>query len=588
MTQSNRLSWATALLVSCLFLYFWGLGRVPFYTKGEPREAVQVWEEVHNGEWILPLRNGHDLPSKPPLFHWLAGAASLARGSVDEFSIRLPSAVLATLSVLLVFWLGAVKWGTLAGVFSALMLATNFEWMRAASAARVDMTLTAFLIAAFVALDRIVSTPAPSPRALAAFYASMALATLGKGPVGLLLPGMVACTYLACRGDLGRLRQMWVVEGTIAALLVAGAWYGLAIAHGGKAFVYKQLWVENFGRFFAADSTGAGHEHPFYYMIGGFFTGFAPWSFFVIPLGIHLFAERRRLEAEGFLYPLIWFASVFVFYSISQSKRTVYLLPIYPAAALLLGAWWNRLGSEPHAAPPLLVTALRVVAVTLALGLVAFLALLLAVGAGADPLAWLTPLLHPKDQENLPLVAALIRGRFATFALFVAALLPMIVIWLVSVHQKNWTLLFAALVAFVASGEVLIDEVFEPALAEQRSFKPFMETVRGVVDANDTLAFYQAFDYGAVFYARRHIAPRQDDFGTPPSGAGRAYVLMWKSHWEGLPPERKEQLQYLLTSAATGPKGRDALVLALVKPPATSAPSAAPSGAGAKTDSRDP
>src|ERR1051325_5247434 len=89
----------------------------------------------------------------------------------------------AVLSVLLVFWLGAVKWGTLAGVLSALMLATNFEWMRAASAARVDMTLTAFLIAAFVALDRIVSTPAPSPRALAAFYASMALATLGKGPV---------------------------------------------------------------------------------------------------------------------------------------------------------------------------------------------------------------------------------------------------------------------------------------------------------------------------------------------------------------------------------------------------------------------
>jgi len=63
---------------------------------------------------------------------------------------------------------------------------------------------------------------------------------------------------------------------------------------------------------------------------------------------------------------------------------------------------------------------------------------------------------------------------------------------------------------------------------------------------------------------------------------------MWKSHWESLPPERKEQLQYLLTSAATGPKGRDALVFALVKAPASAAQSAAPSGADAKTDSRDP
>ena len=73
-----------------------GLGRVPFYTKGEPREAVQVWEEVHGGEWVLPMRNGHDLPSKPPLFHWLAGISSLAFGGVDEFSVRFPSAALAT------------------------------------------------------------------------------------------------------------------------------------------------------------------------------------------------------------------------------------------------------------------------------------------------------------------------------------------------------------------------------------------------------------------------------------------------------------------------------------------------------------
>ena len=586
MTQSNRLPWATALLVFCIFLYFWGLGRVPFYTKGEPREAVQVWEEVHNGEWILPLRNGHDLPSKPPLFHWLAGAVSVVLGRVDEFSIRFPSAALATLSVLLVFWLGVTKWGTAAGVFAALMLATNFEWMRAATAARVDMTLTAFLIAAFVALDRIVSAPTPTPRALAAFYGAMALATLGKGPVGLLLPAMVAVTYLGCRGDLARLRQMRILEGVIAAVVVAGFWYALAIVHGGKAFVYKQLWVENLGRFVAADSTGAGHQHPFYYMIGGFFTGFAPWSFFVIPLGIYLFANRRRLEAEGYLYPLVWFAVVFVFYSISQSKRTVYLLPIYPAAALLLGAWWNRLATEPYSAPPLLVTVLRVVAVALAALLVVAIALLLAVGWGADPLAWLTPLLHPNDQQNLPLMENLIRGRFLSFTLFVAALVPMIVIWLVSVGQKNWSLLFAAVVAFVASGEAVIDEIFQPALAEQRSFKPFMETVRGVVDADDSLAFYRAFDYGAVFYARRHIEPRHDDFGNPPAGDGRAYVLMWKSHWEGLLPEQKRRLQHLLTSGGTGPKGRDALVFALVKPMPNAMEAAAPSAV--RTDSRDP
>jgi 4-amino-4-deoxy-L-arabinose transferase-like glycosyltransferase len=564
--RSRRLVWAAALFAFSLFLYFWGLGRMPFYTKGEPREAIEVWEEVHNGHWILPMRNGRDLPSKPPLFHWLAGLTSLALGEVNEFSVRFPSAALATLSVLLVFWVGAKKWGTAAGVYAGFMLATNFEWMRAATTARVDMTLTAFLIAAFLALDRIVSAAKPTMASLVCFYASMGLATLGKGPVGVLLPALVALSYFALRGELRRLRGMHVIAGGALVAVIAGSWYGLAIAHGGRAFVHKQLWVENVGRFFAADVSGAGHEHPFYYMIGGFFTGFAPWSFFVIPLGIYLYQKRRRLDALGYLYPIVWFTVVFVFYSISQSKRTVYLLPIYPAAALLLGAWWSQIAGDPSAVPPLLTRVLRVASIVLALLVIAAVGLLLAVGLGAEPLSWVLPLLHPKDQANLPLLENLLRARFVHFALFLAALVPMMAIFFFSLRQKNWALLFATLVAFVASGEAVVDEVFQPALAAQRTFKPFMESVRGVVDPNDNLYFYRAFDYGAVFYARRHIRPLHDGFGDPSVPDRRSYVLLWQSEWQKLSSEQRARLQHLLTSSGTGPKGRDALVFALVKP----------------------
>lgn len=577
MMLSKELPWAMALLCFALFLYFWGLGRTPFYTKGEPREAVQVWEEVQNGEWVLPMRNGHDLPSKPPLFHWLGGITSLVLGEVSEFSVRFPSAVLATLSVLLVFWLGVSKWGIRSGVFAGFMLATNFEWMRAATSARVDMTLTAFLVAAFVALDRIVTAPVPTSGALVGFYLSIALATLGKGPVGIVLPGLVAVVYLVLRGDLVRLTRMRVLEGGILAVALAGAWYVAAIVQGGRAFVYKQLWVENFGRFLAADATGAGHEHAFYYMIGGFFTGFAPWSFFVIPLGIYLCANRRRLEALGYLYPLVWFTVVFVFYSMSESKRTVYLLPIYPAVALLLGDWWRRIADDPAAVSPLLTGVLRAVSVVMAVGIVVAILVLLAAGFGAEPFPWLQSLLHPKDQANLPLLESLLRTRFVSFALFAAALVPMMAIFFVSLRQKNWSLLFAALVAFVASGEAVIDEVFQPALAEQRSFKPFMESVRGVVEERDDLSFYRAFDYGAVFYARRHIRPLHEGFGEPPTADRRSYLLMWQSAWEKLPEEPKSRLQHLLTSTGTGPKGKDPLVFVLVKPPAAPDASAASS-----------
>jgi hypothetical protein len=429
------------------------------------------------------------------------------------------------------------------------------------------MTLTAFLIGAFVALDRICSSPSPTPRALFSFYLCMGLAALGKGPVGILLPAMVAIVYLALRGDLARLWHMRVVSGGAFALGIAGWWYVAATLHGGMAFFHKQVLVENFGRFFAAGASGAGHAHPFYYLIGGFLAGFAPWSLFVIPLGFHLYQNRNRLEARGYLYPLVWFVSVFVFYSVSQSKRTVYLLPIYPAATLLLGAWWSGIAENDVSVPPVIVRALRVVGVVMIVGLLAACGILVAAGLDHDPFVWLKPLLHPKDQANLPVLQDLVRSRFSILLLWFAVLLPVLALFAFGVQRGRWALVFAALVGFVSSSMVVVNDVFHPELARQRTFKPFLEAVRGIVGELDDLYFYRCFDYGAVFYGRRRITPLQDGFGDPPLRGHRSYVLLWESQWEKLSAEEKEKLEFLLGSGGTGPKGRDRMVFALVKSP---------------------
>ncbi len=566
MIPANRLWWAAALLGFSLFLYFWGLGRIPFYTKGEPREATEVWEEIHAGEWILPLRNGHELPSKPPLFHWLGGLTALATGKVDEFSVRFPSALLATATVFLVFWAGARRWGTAAGVYAGFMLATNFEWIRAATTARVDMTLTAFLVGAFVAFDVIQSAPKPSPRALLAFYVCMGLAALGKGPVGILLPALVVVTTLAFRRDFGRLRQMHLVTGGVLTLLIAGSWYALAIARGGEAFVKKQLLVENLLRFVAAESSGAGHSHPFYYMIGGFFTGFAPWSFLVFPLGAYLYQNRQRLVALGYLYPLVWFGVVFSFYSLSASKRTVYLLPLYPAATLLLGAWWSRLTTEKSSMPSAAVRLLQLTGAVMAILVLIAICILLAYGFGAKPLDALRPLLHPKDQANLPLLQEILRARYSILLVWASVLVPVVGLFALSVHRQHWASVFASLVVFVASTMAVVNGVIHPELAWRRTFKPFLVVVRGVLNDQDDLSFYRTFDYGAVFYSRRHI-PSLRNLNVPPGATGRrSYVLLWESVWDRLDPDQRGRLQFLHKSEGTGPKGRDPLVFALLKP----------------------
>ena len=569
MMSQNRSVWAAALLALCGFLYFWGLGDIPFYTKGEPREAIELQEIVHNGEWILPMRNGHELPSKPPLFHWLGSLVALVTGHIDEFSVRFPSAFLAMLTVLGVFWVGAERWGTPAGAFAGFALATNFEWMRAATSARVDMTLTAFLVAAFLAFWVAASWRTPPKGPLAFFYVAIGLAALGKGPVGILLPGLVAFGYLLARRQLtiSRILSFRPFTGGAIALVIPGIWYALAIAFGGEAFVQKQLYVENVGRFFAAGSSGAGHEHGVFYMIGGFFTGFAPWSLFILPLGVYLWQHRARLEEEGFLYPIVWFVAVLVFYSVSQSKRTVYLLPIYPAAALLIGAWWKRLAEQESLMPGIVVRALQATGFVMAAALLVVLGVLVSEGLGGDPLERIRPLLHAKDAANLPVVRDLIQARFAVLTLWILALLPVLVLFVAGLGRRRWGLVFASLVAFVASSTAMVNGVFHPALAWQRTFKPFLEIVRGVLEPGDQLLFYRkTFDYGAIFYAGRRIPRLEENAEPPPSDGSRTYVLMWEKGWQKLEPEEAERLQFLHKSDGTGPKGENRLVFARVKP----------------------
>src|SRR3970282_1452707 len=94
---------AALLSLLCAVLYFPYLGSAPFFDKGEPREAMAVQDIVRRGEWLGRLQSATDVPSKPPLFHWSAAAAYHVTGRLDEATIRLPSAIYATLGVVLIY-----------------------------------------------------------------------------------------------------------------------------------------------------------------------------------------------------------------------------------------------------------------------------------------------------------------------------------------------------------------------------------------------------------------------------------------------------------------------------------------------------
>ncbi len=555
--QSRVLFFGMFLSLFCGLIFIWGLGDIPFYTKGQPREATVIWEIYHNGDWILPLRNGHLIPSKPPLFHWLGTLAALALGQLSEFSIRLPSALLALLGVILTYRVGVVLWGVEAGLVASLTLATSFEWVRAATTARVDMTLTFFMVAAFFSFWSMYRRLRVGWGEALGFFCMLGLATLAKGPIGALLPGLVILVFLCVKRDLLFVRRLHPVTGGLLFVLIAGSWYALALWHGGEAFFEKQIMKENVLRFVSSGSAGAGHVHPFYYFIPNLFLGMAPWSFFFLPLFYFLYQCRQDWAKKNFTYLIVWIVTIFLFYSASSSKRTVYILPIYPALALLLGAWWQELRRGGIDLPPgflaLLKTAGAVCCGVVGLAMIG----VIAHASGFDPLGLIRPFLHSKDQSNLPLFTGIVAdhpGAFASWFLGVGSAMVLLV-W--GLRRQSWDRVFGGLVVFTTSIFLLINHVIQPTLAAARTFRPFMGRVVERV-GEQPLFFFRSFDSGALYYADRRIP-----FYFPPTTPKtRYFILLWEEEWERLQADGlADQLRIIDVSEGTGPKGNHQLHL---------------------------
>jgi 4-amino-4-deoxy-L-arabinose transferase-like glycosyltransferase len=554
-----------ALSVLCLMLYIWGLGDVPFYTKGEPREATVVWEIYVNHERILPLRNGHIIPSKPPLFHWLGTVVCYLAGGINEFAIRFPSAALATVGVLLTYGAGVLLWGVEAGVVAAIVVATSFEWSRAATTARVDMTLTVCMVAAFLFFLFLYRRGTVRFIDMLCFYCLLGLATLAKGPVGTMLPGLTILIFLSVRHDVAFLRQLHVIFGGILVLLIAGSWYALALWQGGYDFFMKQIVFENLQRFFTSDT---GHTHPFYYFLPNLFLGMAPWSFFFPPLLMYLYQQRKTWSEKNYLYLIVWTITVFLFYSVAKSKRSVYILPIYPAVALLLGAWWQELRRGKVQMSPLFFRLIQVSGY-MCLGLAGVT--ITAVGAqalGHDALGLIRPLLHPRDQSNLPLFTGIVAAHPLAFLLWSVVTALSVSILVIGVQRRYWGWVFAGLATFTISAILLVNLVFQPTVATTRTYRPFMERVVQQVGPAP-LFFFETFDNGALYYAKRRV-PFYDTSLFQPGAP--YFLLMRKEKWDEIAARNVGGLVLLDVSEGTGPKDRHRL--ALVQAPQGAAVSA--------------
>ncbi|RMG45005.1 MAG: phospholipid carrier-dependent glycosyltransferase [Candidatus Dadabacteria bacterium] len=343
----------TLLTLVLLLITLPWLGERPFYSRGEPREALVAQAMLESGDYILPRRYDGDIATKPPLAHWLMVAASLPSGKVDEFSARLPSALLSVITVLGLYLFCIYSGtGSATALLASLVLFGSAEWYRSSITCRVDMTLSSFFVLSLFAL--VFADKSNSKWLRASGIIALALATLAKGPVAIVLGTAVYFLYNLSIGQrIGKTAIKTALIGLFSAVL-AGVWYLLAIKRGGSEFLDIFL-NENVRRFTGTMKEAVDpHTHGVLYLFGALLAGFLPWSFLLIlnaPTAIRALIKKGVggfKKAAGSLpdyqkLSLIVVAVFLVFFSIPSSKRGVYLLPAYPFLSVLIADWVVKL-----------------------------------------------------------------------------------------------------------------------------------------------------------------------------------------------------------------------------------------------------
>jgi 4-amino-4-deoxy-L-arabinose transferase-like glycosyltransferase len=361
----------TIVLVAAAAALAVGFSRTPLWDEDEPRFAAIARAMVESGDWVVPIYNDTLAVDKPVLMHWCMAAAMSVFGP-NEFAARLPSVLAVLLTALALLRAGRRWFDVETGVVAALAyvgcLLVGIEAHAATpDAILVALTAWATVLAAEPFLpDRrsgqapMAAAPLPLlsvPRA-AAIGALAGVAVVCKGPIGFvgpaavilpwvgwlalerrmaagdrLLPALVPAAFTAFRA----IRPLTILAATLA---VAGPWYVAVSLRTDGAWTSGFFFVHNVGRFLSPMEKHGGSVlfHPLTMLVG-----FYPWSCF-LPLAIGVAGWRlwRRTAPPAITATLglllVWLVVWVGGFSAAATKLPNYILPAYPAAALLVAA----------------------------------------------------------------------------------------------------------------------------------------------------------------------------------------------------------------------------------------------------------
>ncbi|MEM6353808.1 MAG: glycosyltransferase family 39 protein, partial [Cyanobacteria bacterium P01_D01_bin.14] len=355
-SSSSPARWVAivAVVIALFIAFFWQLGGIGLVDETEPLFAEAARQMYATGDWITPYFNGETRFDKPPLVYW-AMALGFHIFGVGEWAVRLPSAMAAAGLVGFSFYT-LQRFGysqtnsvahqkrtsfTLAATVGAIAMALNPQTLVWARTGVSDMLLSGCMGAALLCFFW---GYAEHSRWYYGFYTFIALAVLDKGPVGLVIPGLVVMVFAAYMGQIRTLlKEIKLLRGTLLMVLLTVPWFVAVTAIHGQTYIDSFFGYHNYERF---TDVVNGHAAPWYFYFAVVAVGFLPWSpglpFAMVRLRPWAMGHWRRQprEKQLGLFALIWFLAIFIFFTVAVTKLPSYVLPLLPAAAIMVGLMW--------------------------------------------------------------------------------------------------------------------------------------------------------------------------------------------------------------------------------------------------------
>ena len=324
-------------LLAAVLPYFLNLGVSSIWDANEAFYAQTPREMIEAGDYVTPSFNFQLRMNKPVLSYWNV-AASYHLFGISEWSERLPIALGAVVIIGTAFGLGRLLGGTFAGLFAALVLATSPRLMLLARRIIIDIHITMWtgLVLLFFALAE--TRPQRRRLYLCLMYVAAGFGVLTKGPVAVFLPAVVFFIYLASQKRLGDLRHMMLPAGALISLAIVVPWYYLLYREHGWEYIGSFIFGENLGRY--AEAVGEQSRGLLFY-IPVMLADLFPWSF-MIPRRALVGHSGRAAASRSRGCWSSGSRAIVVFFSLSGTKEDLYILPIVPAEAALIGAMLAR------------------------------------------------------------------------------------------------------------------------------------------------------------------------------------------------------------------------------------------------------